>query len=343
MMLKHRLCLLPVLFILGCSDDGTGDTPATDGPLKPSPDTKACRGVDTPRATPLAVGVMPDDGEKPFVDVIESATKTIRVYIYLMGYGGIFDALKQKASAGVEVRVIFDKGQTANQKYYAELKSAGADVMWSDADKYTHMHAKVIIADDSRAIICSGNFSYSYSIKINRDYVATTTDPDDLADLTSLYDADWNRGAPMLPCTRLLVSPINARTRIKQLVESATSTLDVQSMQFADTEVREAVAARKKAGVTVRVLMADPAWVDTNTSAANFLGTQSIPARYLKDPGIHAKAIVVDGKRAYVGSINMSYTSMTKNREVGLIFSDAAAVKRVVDTFETDWPGATAF
>jgi phosphatidylserine/phosphatidylglycerophosphate/cardiolipin synthase-like enzyme len=343
MMLKHWLCLLSLVLSPACSDDGNGFSPGTDGPLPPRPDAEACRGVNTPRPTPLVVGVLPGDGEKPYIDVIESATKTIRVYIYTMGYGGIFDALKQKAGAGIDVRVLFDKGQTANQKYYSELKSAGADVMWSDAEKYTHMHAKVIMADDKKAIISTGNFSYTYSIKKNRDYVATTTDPEDLADLISLYDADWNRGAPLLPCTRLLISPINARMRIKQLIESAKSTLDVQSMQFAETEVRDAVAARKKAGVDVRVLMADPFWVNTNTAAANFLGTQGIPARFLTDPGMHAKAIIVDGKQAYLGSINLSFTSLNKNREVGVVVLDATQVQRMSTTFEKDWSNAKTF
>jgi phosphatidylserine/phosphatidylglycerophosphate/cardiolipin synthase-like enzyme len=52
---------------------------------------------------------------------------------------------------------------------------------------------------------------------------------------------------------------------------------------------------------------------------------------------------VADGAWLYAGSVNLSWTSITKNREIGLIDSDPQAVKRVVDTFEADWAVATPF
>lgn len=329
------LLLLPLL--QGCSDDTSTTPPDAASP----PDTGACSAT-SPRAAPVVVSVLPDDGDKPYVDLINRAQKTIRVYCYLMGTGGILDALKKQAQSGVDVKVLFDKGQSANASYYNELNAAGASVLWSDP-KYTHMHAKTIVGDDKEAVISTGNYSYTYSIKINRDYVAHTTDPDDVAHLIHLFDTDWQRGAPSLPCTRLLVSPINARLRLLELIKSATSTLKIESMQFADTEVRDAVADRKKAGVDVRVLMADPNWVDTNIEAAKFLSNASIPARWMTDPDVHAKAIVVDEARAYLGSINLSFTSLNKNREVGVVVTDPAAVQRMSSTFEKDWTSAKTF
>lgn len=332
------LALLSLPLLQGCSDD----TSTTPQDAAPPPDTGACSAT-SPRAAPVVVSVLPDDGEKPFVDLINRAQKTIRVYCYLMGAGGILTALKSQAGSGVEVKVIFDKSQqSTNASYYNELNAAGASVLWSDP-KYTHMHAKTIVGDDKEAVISTGNYSYAYSIKINRDFVAHTTDSDDVAHLIHLFDTDWQRGAPSLPCTRLLVSPINARLRLIELIKSATSTLEIESMQFADTEVRDAVAERKKAGVNVRVLMADPNWVDTNIAAAKFLSNASIPARWLADPDVHAKAVVVDEARAYLGSINLSFTSLNKNREVGLVVTDPTAVQRMSSTFEKDWTSAKSF
>ena len=332
-----RLVLLPLLIGLwpGCSDDTTAADAA------PPPDSGPCS-YSSPRATPLVVSVLPDDGEKPFVDVINGATKMVRVYSYLMGTGGILNALKQKAGSGVEVRILFDVGQDGNKTYFTELMNAGAKVAWSET-KYTHMHAKTIIADDREAVISTGNYSYTYSINRNRDFVAHTSDPDDLADLVGLFDTDWDRRPPSLPCTRLLVSPINARTRLLELIKSAKTTLLIESMQFAETSVRDAVSQRKQAGVEVRVLMADADWVNANADAAKYLSNQSIPARWMKDPGVHVKSIMVDGERAYLGSINLSYTSLDKNREVGVVVLDKAQVQRMTSTFEKDWLTAKSF
>jgi phosphatidylserine/phosphatidylglycerophosphate/cardiolipin synthase-like enzyme len=47
--------------------------------------------------------------------------------------------------------------------------------------------------------------------------------------------------------------------------------------------------------------------------------------------------MVVDGVRAYLGSENLSQTSLSRNREVGLVVTEPDAVRVVTDTFERDW------
>jgi cardiolipin synthase A/B len=337
--LRRAQLLLVLLCCAGCGSSAASADLALDAPDGAS---HACQPTD-PRATPVEITVLPDEGEKVFVDLIARAQTSIRVMIYLMGQGGIFTGLKQQAAQGKDVRVILDVGQiSVNQRYYNELKSAGAKVLWSDA-RFPYMHAKVIIGDDREALISTANFSFSASIKTDRNFVARTVDPQDIGDLTALFEADWVRGGTDLTCTRLLVSPANSRARILALLSSASRSLIIESMQLADTDVRNAVAARKKAGVDVRVLLAAASWVDTNADAATFLKAQGIPARWMDKPPVHTKDFVVDGKTAYVGSVNLSYTSMAKNREVGIVFSDDAAVQRVVSTFEKDWATATAF
>jgi phosphatidylserine/phosphatidylglycerophosphate/cardiolipin synthase-like enzyme len=204
------------------------------------------------------------------------------------------------------------------------------------------MHAKLILVDGSVAVISTGNYLKSFMLK-ERNFVVTDRDPWDLANLLSLFEADWNRLSPSIDCTRLLVSPINAKARILSLIEGATSTLVIESMQFADSTVRDAVAARKAAGVDVRVLLASPSWIDSNQSAAEFLTSHDIAARWLGSPSVHVKAIVADGARAYAGSENLSYTSLTKNREVGLVMTEPLAVSSIASTFEKDWANATPF
>jgi phosphatidylserine/phosphatidylglycerophosphate/cardiolipin synthase-like enzyme len=300
----------------------------------------ACSPTD-PRSAPVVVSVQPDEGEKAYVDLIGRARKSLRVFAYLMGAGGVLDGLKAQAQKGLDVRVILDAGQTANVKYEQQLVAAGAKVMWSDTT-FPFMHAKVIVGDDREAIISTGNFSLSY-IQKERNFTAVTSDPKDVGTLLALFEADWQRKSADLTCTRLLVAPTNSRPRLLDLIGAARTSLVVHSMQFADTEIRTAVHARHQAGVDVRVLLADPGWVETNTDGAAFLKGAGIPVRWLASPSVHTKDIVVDGKLAYLGSINLSNTSISKNREVGIIFNDASAVQRLLSAFEKDWAAATAF
>jgi phosphatidylserine/phosphatidylglycerophosphate/cardiolipin synthase-like enzyme len=53
-------------------------------------------------------------------------------------------------------------------------------------------------------------------------------------------------------------------------------------------------------------------------------------------PYIHAKAIVVDGTTAWVGSENFSDESLSRNRELGVVFSDPEAVQDVLGTIRQD-------
>ena len=54
-------------------------------------------------------------------------------------------------------------------------------------------------------------------------------------------------------------------------------------------------------------------------------------------------AIVADDTHAYLGSENISYTSLSKNREIGLIIDDAAALQSMQQTFAKDFSEAIPF
>ena len=342
------------LFACGAPPAQTTDPPPDDSmpdamaqPDDASPDTgvvpnTACLATD-PRAVPALLAVLPEAGEAPFVDVINGATKSIRVMVYMMGYGGILDAITAKAKAGIDVKAILDgvSQKSVNEKYKTALEAAGAQVHWSDP-QFSYMHAKIIVVDEAAAVVSTGNYSKSFLLK-ERNFVSTDRDPQDVADLTRLFDADWTSKSPDLSCTRLLVSPVNSKDRIVSLIKSAKKSVVVESMQLADYSVRDALIARHKAGIDVRILLAAPSWIDTNTDAGNVMKAAGIDVRWLDAPSVHVKALVVDGAWAYMGSENLSSTSLTKNREVGLVLSEPAAVSAMQTTMQSDFAKGTAF
>ena len=124
--------------------------------------------------------------------------------------------------------------------------------------------------DGARTWLSNGNLCEPF-MSTERNFEVFDDDPQDAEDLQEVFDADWERRSADLDCTRLVVSPENAHERILDLIDSARNTLVIESMQFRDTDVREHVAARIEAGVTVRVLLANPDWIDDNFEAAEFL------------------------------------------------------------------------
>jgi len=337
----YLLVVLSTLY-LGCATSGELD-PGPDGvtsDVDSPPTDDFCEATD-PRPDAIEIAPTPEAGEAPYVDALDTATESIRVQVYLMGYGGILDRLIAKAQAGLDVRVILDQSkQPTNQKYLDQLAAAGAQVKWSDP-AFTYTHSKYFVVDGRVAVLSTGNYSKSYSIDLERNFAATDRDPADVADLVSLFDADWNAEVPVLDCTRLIVSPINARDRILELIGGAQSTLTIESMQFADSRVRAAVKERVEAGVAVRALLADANWIGANASAAAYLADLGVQAKWI--PHLHTKALVVDGVRAYVGSENLSTTSLDRNREVGVIVTEDSSIAPIAATFEKDWAAGTSF
>jgi phosphatidylserine/phosphatidylglycerophosphate/cardiolipin synthase-like enzyme len=358
---RRRVALVAPFFValMGCSaappeasvvapaeGPGLEQPPAVQEPAPPAstsspPVVPACSPL-VARTKPLEVSVLPEAGATPFVSVLERATKTIRVMVYQMGTGPIIDTLEAKARAGVRVQIILDLAQQdTNQKYMDRLKAAGADVIWSDA-RFQFMHAKVIVVDEGEAVVSTGNYA-AFRMNMERNFVVRDADPADVDVLVKLFDADFARKAPDLTCTRLLVSPVNAKQRLLDFIGSAKKEVVVESMQLADDVMRDALAARKAAGVEVRVLLADPSWITASEAAATFLSAHAIEARHMKNPGVHVKAVIVDGETAYAGSVNLSWTSLTKNREVGLLITESPNVAAMHSTFEKDWLTATPF
>jgi len=332
-----------VLFALASCSSGDNDPPAVDAapPMVDAvPLADFCNATD-PRTVPVTVLATPEAGEAPYTSVLATAQTSIDVEVYLMGYGGILDLLQAKARAGLRVRVILDEGKKdTNQKYFEMLVAAGAQVKWSDP-KFSYFHAKFFVVDGKTAVMSTGNYSKSYSIDLERNFVATDSDPADVLDLVNLFEADWTGQTPAMQCTRMVISPVNARERILAVIKGAQQTLDIESMQFADWDVRNAVKARVEAGVVVRVLLADANWIDANATAVTFLKGLAVPVKWI--PHLHTKMLVADGKAAYVGSENFSQTSLDRNREVGVILVEAPSIAPLSATFDKDWAIGTDF
>lgn len=294
------------------------------------------------RAHPLVLAVEPGAKSSPWTDALAGAKKSVHVMLYQMGAGPILDGLVAAAQRGLEVSVILDVSQKpVNDRFRPQLEAAGAHVTWSDP-AFSFMHAKVMVADKTVAVVSTGNYSAA-QLDAERNYVLTDVDVHDVAALEALFAADLARTAPDLSCTRLLVSPVNARERLLALIASAKTELLVESMQLADSAVRDAIVARKNAGVAVRIVLADPSWIDANASAAAFLARNAIDARRMEKPKVHVKSILVDGKVAYAGSENLSQTSLEKNREVGLLVTEPENVATMKATFDADWAIAKPF
>ena len=52
---------------------------------------------------------------------------------------------------------------------------------------------------------------------------------------------------------------------------------------------------------------------------------------------MHGKQVIADGVEAFVGSENLTNTSLIQNRELGTFFTDPAMIARLQSVFESDF------
>jgi phosphatidylserine/phosphatidylglycerophosphate/cardiolipin synthase-like enzyme len=182
----------------------------------------------------------------------------------------------------------------------------------------------------------------------NREYIATDTDTNDVADAEAVFEADYH-GWPVTVGGKLVVSPeqtqpIGPRDRLKALIESATSSLDIEVQELSDTGLTDAIIASHAANVAVRVVTT--AAGDRNETPAQVLALTKlkqagVPVVGLGNPYIHAKAIVVDDKLVFVGSQNFTPTALFENREVGVVTDTFSEVIKVRDVIAADFQNGT--
>ena len=81
-----------------------------------------------------------------------------------------------------------------------------------------------------------------------------------------------------------------------------------------------------------------------------FLTSEGINVRVTVDqypppnalPYMHAKTMIVDGRIAYLGSIDLDTTEATQDRELGIEFRPPALVRKLNTQFQSDWSKAPA-
>jgi cardiolipin synthase len=275
------------------------------------------------------------------VDDISRARKSVFVECYLISDPSIVEALCSARSRGCDVRILMEEspygGFSMNDSVRNGFRSAGIDANWGNR-VYSFTHAKFIVIDSTVAWVMTANLTKSAFDK-NREVLVRSDSQDLVRDLVRVFWADRRRG----PCNAggLVLSPVNARGDLIELLTAAHSNVDVASEVLDDDQVKDVLEDLSSRGIWVRVLVASPDTVAVNAASRQQLERTGVAVRYLESPYLHAKYVVVDGRLAYVGSHNLSAGSLDENREVGVITDNVTVVRTIEASFSSDWPSGT--
>jgi cardiolipin synthase A/B len=302
-----------------------------------------------PAAEPAAAAadslvVEPDAGMAPIYALLSSPLRTLDMTMYELADPSAEAVLADDAARGVRVRVLLDhhlEGRR-NLPAYDFLRSRGVEVAWA-SDRYFATHEKTFVIDRRIAVVMSLNLTSDY-YATSRDVAVVDRDPRDVAAIESVFEADLRgdaTGTP--PADDLVWSPGQSQADLLALIDGARRSVAVESEEMSSRPVVDALVRAARRGVAVTVAMTyDPDW-RPGLDAIAAAGVR-VSLRYGESPlYVHAKLLVIDrgtpAGRAFVGSENLSGTSLLHDRELGVVLVAPALVDAIASVISRDVSG----
>jgi phosphatidylserine/phosphatidylglycerophosphate/cardiolipin synthase-like enzyme len=290
----------------------------------------------------------PQAGFSAVYALINRAKSSIELTMYTLRDTTAENDLAAAAKRGVNVRVILDRHleKKFNTPTYSYLSSRGVHVTWAPAG--TTYHQKTLTVDAKTSAILTANLN-SNDYPTTRDFLVIDTGKADVAAVVATFNADFAHKKITPPDGADLVwSPTNSQAAILAVIAAARRTLSVENEEMGDPVITSALEADAKRGVNVKITMtAEKDW----DSAFRALGKSGAHVRTYKNSTkviyIHAKAVVADAgssaEQMYVGSENFSFSSLRRNRELGIRTTNKPVISAVAAVLAADYAGATTF
>jgi phosphatidylserine/phosphatidylglycerophosphate/cardiolipin synthase-like enzyme len=291
-------------------------------------------------ATPMS-----DNSITPLYNLINSATQTIDMTMYELQDTTFSGYLVAACAKGVKVRVILSSSEkNPDTPAYTQLNGAGSNckAVFSNT-AFTNTHQKTITIDAAAAnattAILSLNLQSVY-YSTTRDFGIITNDAADIAAIEATFAVDYAAAGtnsstdfnyPAGAGDDLVWSPTTATADMVGIIANAKSTLYIECEEFSAPNIIAAIATAAQNGVKV-VLICENESSEYNTAFTTVKNAGATVYYYSSSTGfyVHAKAVVADlglsTEAVYMGSINYSTASLTKNRELGVYITGNTTV-----------------
>ena len=289
--------------------------------------------------------VMPDDSARPILEAIAGAQESLRIKMFVFSDPVLLAAVVAAHKRGVKVQVMLNParrgGEPENVATRKKLEKAGVEVIDSNP-AFSVTHEKSMVVDDELAFVKSLNWE-TKNFTETRDYAVTTAHANEVAEIVSCFEADWHRKTfDVGKHARLIWCNHNGRDRIAEFIDGAKHTLFIQNERYQDAVIIERLVRAVNRGVKIHVMTRSPHTLKKQklvegVGGIRILNDVGVKVHKLKHLKLHAKMLLADGKRAIVGSINLSPGSFDSRRELAIEVDDRHTVKRLHHVARHDW------
>jgi len=326
--------------------------------------------------------ILPEPASANVIKFINSAKKTLDLYLYQLVHTDIENALLNKANEDVVIRIIIPWQSTKNFQLPSNLnnlqKSNNKITIRASSVTFYNSHCKYMIADNKKAMIMDFNFDNTYFTYI-RGFGLITENKNDIQDLINVFNNDFvyiNESSQSMVsfkynsqrlvwCPNSLVyreaDPVhhpsnkNGLMKIYDFIEESTRTLDIYSFVLKDETIIDKLKhAAKSKNVKIRIIFNVTINSSFSLTQLNDMISSGINFKYYfynndfnseeSSPNyfMHSKGIISDNSKVYIGSTNMNPVSLYGNRELGIIINDKSIVDTVSKIFQKDWESSYA-
>ncbi len=282
----------------------------------------------------------------------------------------VFDKIFAGDTPDCKIQKQFIQNVRAKGGYYTPFSYQ----QFCSASKFRCLeHGKMILVDHQWSLLSTGNFNASNLCDAkgttsdlttcNRDYTVLSSDPNVVSSLYSIFELDFKGNAYDLPtilksnsAQKITVSPYSLNP-IVMFIRTAKKSILIENQYLKNSVMNDELMAASKRGVKVFIVVSstcsfgkpDPTkdanaialWQNTfkafdSAGIKSRIFTKQIPING-HSGYLHAKAIVVDGAQAWVGSVNGSTQALTLNREYGIFLTDPKEVAKLTSFIVYDF------
>ena len=270
--------------------------------------------------------VQPADGIKALLETVAAAQKSIDIMIFRFDLKQMEKMLEGALSRGVAVRALIARESSQGDKRLRQLEMRWLEkgiIVARTGEAFVRYHGKMMIVDNKILHVYGFNFT-GLDIAKSRSFGLISKNEKLVSEASKLFAADFDRQPYTPGNARFVVSPENARERLSRFIGGARKQLLIYDPQVSDDAMLRLITERIKAGVDVRVLgKVESKW---NVRSEKYPGRR-----------LHIRAIIRDGKRAFLGSQSLRRLELEKRREVGVIITDDTVIRQMQEIFEKDW------
>ncbi len=272
----------------------------------------------------------PNDGVIPVVHGIDSAKSCLEILIFRFDQVEIERALANAVNRGVSVQALIahvnGSGEESLRRLETRLLAAGVTVSRTGGD-FVRYHAKMMIVDHRELYVMGFNLTH-HDINHSRSFGLVTADSKLIREASKLFAADSRRQAYEPDLSSFVVSPANSRKSLTAFIQGAKKELLIYDPKISDPAMLQLLEERARAGVDIKII-------------GDVSGKRLVSSARKLHIRLHTRTMVRDRQTAFIGSQSLRELELDGRREVGVIFRNAAAIKKLVKTFHEDWDMST--